>query len=56
MRRIFHEYAHENKSPKAIASGLNEDEIPCPSGKAWEQSTIDGNCKRGTGIMKNRAR
>ena len=53
VRRIFHEYAHANKSPKAIASGLNEDGIPCPSGKAWGQSTINGNRKRGTGILNN---
>ncbi|TNC82824.1 MAG: resolvase [Oleiphilus sp.] len=53
VRRIFHEYAHENRSPKAIASGLNEDGIPCPSGKAWGQSTINGNRKRGTGILNN---
>ncbi len=53
VRRIFHEYAHENKSPKAIASGLNGDGIPCPSGKAWGQSTINGNRKRGTGILNN---
>ena len=53
VRRIFHEYAHENKSPKAIASSLNDDGIPCPSGKAWGQSTINGNRKRGTGILNN---
>jgi site-specific DNA recombinase len=53
VRRIFHEYAHENKSPKAIASDLNKEGIPCPSGKAWGQSTINGNRKRGTGILNN---
>lgn len=53
VRRMFHEYAHENRSPKAIASGLNKDGIPCPSGKAWGQSTINGNRKRGTGILNN---
>lgn len=53
LRRIFHEYALENKSPKAIASDLNRDDIPCPSGKAWGQSTINGNRKRGTGILNN---
>ncbi len=53
VRRIFHEYAHENKSPKAIASDLNKDGIPCPSGKAWGQSTINGNRKRGSGILNN---
>ncbi|MBT2970532.1 MAG: recombinase family protein [Candidatus Thiodiazotropha sp. (ex Ctena orbiculata)] len=53
VRRIFHEYAYENTSPKAIAAGLNEDGIACPSGKAWGQSTINGNRRRGTGILNN---
>ena len=53
IRRIFREYAHLNKSPKAIASTLNEEGIPCPSGKEWGQSTINGNRKRGTGILNN---
>ncbi|MBL3619460.1 MAG: recombinase family protein [gamma proteobacterium endosymbiont of Lamellibrachia anaximandri] len=53
IRRIFHEYAHHNKSPKAIAATLNKENIPCPSGKSWGQSTINGNRKRGTGILNN---
>ncbi len=53
IRRIFKEYALENKSPKSIASDLNKEGIPCPSGKAWGQSTINGNRKRGTGILNN---
>ena len=53
IRRIFWEYAYENKSPKIIASDLNRDGIPCPSGKAWGQSTINGNRRRGTGILNN---
>jgi DNA invertase Pin-like site-specific DNA recombinase len=53
VRRIFTEYALENKSPKAIASDLNREGIVCPSGKAWGQSTINGNRKRGTGILNN---
>ncbi len=53
VRRIFKEYAFENKSPKKIASGLNEEGIPCPSGGQWAQSTINGNRKRGTGILNN---
>ncbi|MBT3022027.1 MAG: recombinase family protein [Candidatus Thiodiazotropha sp. (ex Lucina aurantia)] len=51
--RIFSEYANDNKSPKAIASDLNDEGIPCPSGKAWGQSTIYGNRRRGTGIINN---
>ena len=53
IRRIFREYGLENKSPKAIAAQLNEEGIPCPSGKSWGQSTINGNRKRGTGILNN---
>ncbi len=53
ITRIFQEYANDNKSPKAIAADLNAENIPCPSGKAWGQSTINGNRKRGTGILNN---
>ena len=53
VRRIFYEYAYQNKSPKIIASDLNKDGIPCPSGKEWGQSTINGNRRRGTGILNN---
>ena len=53
VQRIFKEYAYENKSPKAIASTLNEEGVPCPSGNAWGQSTINGNRRRGTGILNN---
>ena len=53
IRRIFHAYAYENKSPKTIAAQLNKEGILCPSGKAWGQSTINGNRKRGTGILNN---
>ncbi len=53
VQRIFEEYALKNKSPKAIADALNKDGIPAPSGKAWGQSTINGNRRRGTGILNN---
>ena len=53
IRRIFKEYALENKSPKVIAADLNKDGIVCPSGKEWGQSTINGNRRRGTGILNN---
>jgi site-specific DNA recombinase len=49
---IFDEYA-AGKSPKAIALALNKREIPGPSGKAWGPSTINGNWRRGTGILNN---
>ena len=53
IRRIFCEYAHENKSPKAIAAQLNMESVPSPSGKSWSQSTLNGNRHRGTGILNN---
>ncbi len=53
IQRIFHEYAHENTSPKAIAAQLNAQHIPSPSGGQWSQSTINGNRHRGTGILNN---
>ncbi len=52
VNRIFVEYA-KGYSAKKIASRLNEEKIPCPSGKAWGASTIAGNRSRGTGILNN---
>ncbi|MCG7870525.1 MAG: recombinase family protein [Candidatus Thiodiazotropha lotti] len=53
IRRIFTEYALENVSPKKIAARLNAEHTPSPSGKGWTQSTINGNRRRGTGILNN---
>ncbi len=52
VRRIFKEYAR-NQSPRAIASQLNTEDVPSPSGKTWSQSAINGNRRRGTGILNN---
>jgi Recombinase len=49
---IFNEYA-AGKSPKAIAHALNKKKIPGPTDKAWGPSTINGNWRRGTGILNN---
>jgi site-specific DNA recombinase len=49
---IFNEYA-TGKSPRAIAHTLNKSGVPGPSGKGWGSSTINGNWKRGTGILNN---
>jgi site-specific DNA recombinase len=49
---IFNEYA-AGKSPKAIAHALNRRKVPGPTGKAWGPSTINGNWRRGTGILNN---
>ncbi|RWR26662.1 recombinase family protein [Sinirhodobacter populi] len=52
VRRIFRDYA-AGKSAKTIAFALNRDGIPAPSGGDWGFSTINGNPKRGNGILNN---
>ena len=52
VRRIFRDYA-DGKSAKTIAFALNRDGIPAPSGGDWGFSTINGNPKRGNGILNN---
>ena len=52
VRRIFREYAF-GRSPRAIAGGLNREEIPAPRGKRWNASTINGNAQRHYGILLN---
>ena len=52
VSHVFNEYAG-GKSPKAIAHALNKRKIPGPTGKAWGPSTINGNWRRGTGILNN---
>ena len=52
VRCIFEDYAR-NQSPRAIASQLNAEGIPSPSGNTWSQSAINGNRRRGTGILNN---
>lgn len=41
VRRIYREFAQEEKDPKKIAEGLNRDGIPSPGGKLWKPGTID---------------
>lgn len=53
VRRIFRAYA-AGQSAKIIAVALNRDGIPAPSGGDWGFSTINGNPKRGTGILNNK--
>ena len=50
--RIFEEFA-SGRTAKAIAKGLNEDGVRSPSGSGWAYSSINGNRKRGTGIINN---
>ena len=50
--RIFEEYA-AGHSPKTIAKKLNKEKVESPSSQGWTQSTLNGNRKRGTGILNN---
>lgn len=52
VRRIFKEYS-EGKSPKRIAFELNEEGVAGPRGGTWSASTIYGNRRRETGILRN---
>ena len=52
VRRIFKQYL-AGSSPRAIAAGLNRDGIAPPRGKSWRGSTINGNGRRGNGILRN---
>ncbi|MBQ1498919.1 MAG: recombinase family protein [Sphingomonas sp.] len=52
VRRILRDYA-AGKSPKRIALELNNEGIPAPGGGEWGFSTINGNTKRGNGILNN---
>jgi DNA invertase Pin-like site-specific DNA recombinase len=52
VRQVFEHYAG-GISPKRIALQLNKLAIPSPRGGAWSSSTINGNRRRGTGIINN---
>ena len=52
VRRIFRDYA-AGKSAKRIAVELNREGVEAPSGGDWGFSTINGNQKRGNGILNN---
>jgi site-specific DNA recombinase len=52
IRRIFEAYA-AGISPQNIASMLNSEKIAPPRGLRWNASTINGNGKRGNGILRN---
>jgi site-specific DNA recombinase len=52
VKRIYEEYV-SSASPRIIAAGLNEDNIPAPRGGKWNASTINGNTARGQGFLLN---
>ncbi|RJL07393.1 recombinase family protein [Paracoccus aestuarii] len=52
VRRIFREFA-AGIGPRTIARTLNEEGVPGPGGKPWNDTTIRGHVKRGTGLINN---
>jgi site-specific DNA recombinase len=50
--RIFEEYA-AGRSPQAITTQLNKEQVPGPRGGPWRHTTIRGHITRGTGILSN---
>ncbi|MCB1387009.1 MAG: recombinase family protein [Nitratireductor sp.] len=52
VRRILRDYA-AGISPRVIAKTLNEEGVSGPEGRLWNDTTIHGHAKRGTGILNN---
>lgn len=52
IRRVFELYV-SRVSPRAIAALLNKEGVPAPRGAQWNASTINGNDKRGHGLLRN---
>jgi site-specific DNA recombinase len=52
VERIFHLFAN-GVSPRAIARRLNQENVPGPEGRPWQDTTIRGQKERGTGILNN---
>lgn len=52
VRRIFDMYV-AGIGPRIIAGALNDEGVPPPRGTRWNASTINGNDKRGYGVLRN---
>ncbi|GBQ47035.1 recombinase family protein [Acidomonas methanolica] len=52
VQRILRDYA-AGISPRVIAKTLNEEGVSGPEGRLWNDTTIHGHAKRGTGILNN---
>lgn len=52
IRRIFRDFA-AGIGPRAIAKSLNDQGIPGPAGRLWNDTTLRGHVRRGTGIINN---
>ena len=53
MLRIFTDYVERCLTPREIAKALNADGIKPPRGRTWNASTINGNQRRGNGMLLN---
>ncbi len=52
VRRVFEMYAR-GMTPEAIVRQLNSEKVPGPKGRLWRNTTLRGQAKRGTGILRN---
>jgi DNA invertase Pin-like site-specific DNA recombinase len=52
IRRVFRDFAR-GISPRSIAKTLNQERVAGPEGKLWNDTSIRGHVKRGTGIINN---
>jgi hypothetical protein len=52
IRRVFRDFAL-GIGPRAIAKALNDEGIAGPDGSLWNDTTIRGHAKRGTGLINN---
>jgi site-specific DNA recombinase len=52
VRRILRDFA-SGIGPRAIAAALNKEGIAGPEGKLWNDTSIRGHVKRGTGVINN---
>ena len=52
VRRVFREVA-AGDSARLIAKRLNAEGVPGPNGALWQDTTIRGHVKRGTGLCNN---
>jgi site-specific DNA recombinase len=53
VRRIFREYAIEQRNARAIATRLNAEGVSPPRGHYWRAGTVNGHARRKTGILQN---
>ena len=53
MRRIFHEYAIDGRTARAIVAQLNAEGVPPPRKQFWRAATVNGHTSRHAGILQN---